>query len=49
MTTELRVLRFEGIHSDTLGHYLTALGLLAAIARRWPDIRDVGVRGDSCC
>ena len=39
MTTPLRVLRFEGIHTDTLGHYLCGLGLLSALASRWSDIR----------
>ncbi len=39
MTTPLRVLRFEGIHTDTLGHYLCGLGLLSALSTRWPDVR----------
>ncbi len=28
MTPQLRVLRFDGLHPDTLGHYFAALGLL---------------------
>jgi CRISPR-associated protein Csx17 len=39
MTSQLRVLRFDGVHPDTLGHYFSALGLLAAVAQRWPDVR----------
>ncbi len=39
MKAHLRVLRFDGLHSDTLGHYLSALGLLAAVGQRWPDVR----------
>ena len=39
MTTPLRVLRFEGIHADTLGHYLCGLGLLSTLSTRWPDVR----------
>lgn len=29
----------DGLHPDTLGHYLAALGLLAAVGQRWPDAR----------
>jgi CRISPR-associated protein Csx17 len=39
MTRPLNVLRFPGIHTDTLGHYLSGLGLLAAVGQRWPDVR----------
>ncbi len=39
MTLHLRVLRFDGLHPDTLGHYFSALGLLAAIGQRWPNVR----------
>src|SRR5947209_14717552 len=39
MTRPLKVLRFPGIHPDTLGHYLSGLGLLAAVGQRWPDVR----------
>jgi CRISPR-associated protein Csx17 len=30
---------FDGINTDSLGHYLAGLGLLAVTARRWPTIR----------
>ncbi len=39
MTTDLRVLRFDGLHPDTLGHYFAAVGLLAAVGQHWPDVR----------
>ena len=39
MTPYLRILRFDGLHPDTLGHYLSALGLLAAVSQRWPNVR----------
>ena len=39
MISQLRVLHFGGFHSDTLGHYFSALGLLAAISQRWPEVR----------
>lgn len=39
MTTPLRVLRFEGIHPDTLGHYFGGLGLLAAVSTKWAGVR----------
>ena len=39
MKAHLRVLRFDGLHSDTLGHYFAALGLLAAVGQRWPDVQ----------
>lgn len=39
MTRSLNVLPFPGIHPDTLGHYLSGLGLLAAVGQRWPDVR----------
>ncbi len=39
MTRPLNVLRFPGIHPDTLGHYLSGLGLLAAVGQKWPDVR----------
>lgn len=39
MTSQLRVLHFDGIHPDSLGHYLCGLGLLAAVGQRWPDAR----------
>ncbi len=39
MTGSLNVLPFPGIHPDTLGHYLSGLGLLAAVGQRWPDVR----------
>ena len=39
MNRTLRVFPFDGINTDSLGHYLAGLGLLAATARRWPAIR----------
>jgi len=45
MTTPLRVLRFEGIHTDTLGHYFGGLGLLASVSSKWADVRGCW-RGD---
>lgn len=39
MTRPLSVLQFSGIHPDTLGHYLSGLGLLAAVGQKWPDVR----------
>ena len=39
MNQPLRVLHFDGIHPDTLGHYFCGLGLLAAVSQRWADVR----------
>jgi CRISPR-associated protein Csx17 len=39
MTGQLHILRFDGLHADTLGHYFAGLGLLAAVGREWPDVR----------
>jgi len=39
MNRTLRAFPFDGINTDSLGHYLAGLGLLAATARRWPTIR----------
>jgi CRISPR-associated protein Csx17 len=39
MSTALTVVHCAGIRPESLGHYLVGLGLLAATARRWPDIR----------
>lgn len=39
MTRTLKVFSFDGIHTDSLGNYLTGLGLLAATSQRWPGIR----------
>jgi hypothetical protein len=39
MNRPLNVLPFPGIHTDTLGHYLSGLGLLAAMGQRWADVR----------
>jgi len=39
MNRTLRAFPFDGINTDSLGHYLAGLGLLAATARRWPNIR----------
>lgn len=38
-TTALPVLPLAGLHLDTLGHYLAALGLLRLAARQWPAIK----------
>jgi len=38
-TTALSVLPFAGLHLDTLGHYLAALGLLRLAARKWPSAK----------
>ena len=39
MTPQLRVLRFDGLHPDTLGHYFAALGLLGAVGQQWAEVR----------
>ena len=39
MTANLRILRFDGLHPDTLGHYFAAVGLLAAVGQHWPNVR----------
>ena len=39
MNRTLRVFPFDGINTDSMGHYLAGLGLLASTARRWPTIR----------
>jgi CRISPR-associated protein Csx17 len=39
MMTQLRILRFNGFHPDTLGHYFAALGCLAAVNQKWPGVR----------
>ena len=38
MKRVLQVVRFEGIHTDSLGHYFISLGLLRAASRQWPNI-----------
>jgi CRISPR-associated protein Csx17 len=45
MNRTLRAFPFDGINTDSLGHYLAGLGLLAATARRWPGIRACWHRG----
>ena len=39
MTRTFNVIPFNGIHTDSLGHYLAGLGLLAAVSQRWPSVR----------
>ncbi len=39
MSTTFNALHCEGIRSDTLGHYLAGLGLLAATSRKWAGVR----------
>ncbi|MEI6103221.1 MAG: type I-U CRISPR-associated protein Csx17 [Methanothrix sp.] len=39
MKVKLHAVHFGGIRADSLGSYLTGLGLLSACAKRWPDIR----------
>jgi CRISPR-associated protein Csx17 len=39
MNRTLRAFPFDGINTDSMGHYLAGLGLFAATARRWPTIR----------
>jgi CRISPR-associated protein Csx17 len=35
----LQAVRFDGLHTDSLGHYLAALGLFLAASRKWPELR----------
>lgn len=39
MSQTLTAIRFDGLNTDSLGNYLAGLGLLAAVAQRWPAIR----------
>lgn len=39
MKQHLTRLALTGIHADTLGHYLTALGVLSAAAQKWSSAR----------
>ncbi len=39
MTAPLSVVHCQGISTDSLGHYLSGIGLLAALAREWPSTR----------
>ena len=39
MSTPLKSVHCEGIRVDCLGNYLAGLGLLAAMSRRWPNVR----------
>jgi CRISPR-associated protein Csx17 len=45
MNRTLRAFLIDGINTDSLGHYLAGLGLLAASAHRWPTIRASWHRG----
>ena len=38
-TRRLNVIAFDGINTDSLGQYLTGLGVLSAVSKKWPDIR----------
>jgi CRISPR-associated protein Csx17 len=39
VSTVLTAVHCEGIRVDCLGNYLAGLGLLAAMSRRWPNVR----------
>lgn len=39
MSRTLRAFPFDGINTDSMGHYLAGLGLLAATSQHWPTIR----------
>lgn len=39
MKQHLTTLPLGGIHADTLGHYLTSIGVLRAAAQKWPSVR----------
>lgn len=39
MNRTLTAVAFDGLHADSLGHYLAGLGLLAAASQRWPTAR----------
>jgi len=39
MTTTLSVVHCHGVHTDSLGHYLSGIGLLAALAGRRPSVK----------
>lgn len=46
MNKTQQVIRFEGIRPDSLGNYLTGLGLLSALSRNWRGVR--GCWRDGC-
>jgi len=39
MTRALKAVHCPGVHTDSLGHYLSGLGLLTAAAQEWPSVR----------
>ncbi len=45
MNRTLHAFPFDGINTDSMGHYLAGLGLLAATSRHWPTIRACWHRG----
>lgn len=46
--SSLPVLRLDGMHLDTLGHYFAALGLLRLSARQWPSVKGCWRDGVFC-
>jgi CRISPR-associated protein Csx17 len=44
----LPVIRLDGLHLDTLGHYFAALGLLRLAARQWPSVKGCWRDGVFC-
>lgn len=45
MSRVLTAVHCEGVRVDCLGNYLAGLGLLAAVSRRWPNVRGCWRRG----
>lgn len=39
MKTALSAVHCHGVHTDSLGHYLTGIGLLSALTNKWPSLR----------
>ena len=39
MKQQLTAIPFDGLNTDCLGNYLAALGVIAAVQERWPEIR----------
>jgi hypothetical protein len=39
MNRALNAIHYHGIHTESLGHYLTGLGLLSGASRQWPTVR----------
>ena len=39
MNEKLKAIHFRGIRPDSLGNYLTGLGLLSVCSQKWPEIR----------